>query len=122
MAGLYKSQGRYSEAEPLYIQALALRKRLLGEEHPSVAMSLNNLAYLYSDQGRYSDAEPLFIQALALCDRVLGINHPNTVTVRESLANLQAEISASHENVTNSSTEEKTSNSWLGRLIGFLWG
>ncbi|MGI2903942.1 tetratricopeptide repeat protein [Tolypothrix sp. VBCCA 56010] len=122
LAGLYYSQGRYSEAEPLYIQALALRKRLLGEEHPDVATSLNNLAYLYSDQGRYSDAEPLYIQALALSERVLGVNHPNTVTVRENLAYLRAEMSASHENVTNSSTEEKTSNSWLGRLIRFLWG
>ncbi|GAX44548.1 NB-ARC domain-containing protein [Tolypothrix sp. NIES-4075] len=122
LAYLYDSQGRYSEAEPLYIQALALRKRLLGEEHPHVATSLNNLAYLYNSQGRYSEAEPLYIQALALCERVLGINHPNTVTVRENLADLQAKMSASHENVTNSSTEEKTSNSWLGRLIRFLWG
>ncbi|NEU71152.1 tetratricopeptide repeat protein [Hassallia byssoidea VB512170] len=122
LAGLYNSQGRYSEAEPLYIQALALFKRLLGEEHPHVAMSLNNLALLYSDQGRYSEAEPLYIQALALRERVLGFNHPNTVTVRENLADLRAEISASHENVTNSSTEEKTSNSWWGRLLEFLWG
>ena len=31
------NQGRYSEAEPLYQQALELYKRLLGEEHPDVA-------------------------------------------------------------------------------------
>ncbi|MBU7581466.1 MAG: tetratricopeptide repeat protein, partial [Nostoc sp. TH1S01] len=47
LASLYESQGRYSEAEPLYIQALALYSKLLGEEHPSVAQSLNNLAGLY---------------------------------------------------------------------------
>ncbi len=35
LAELYNFQGRYSEAEPLYIQALALRRKLLGEEHPS---------------------------------------------------------------------------------------
>ncbi|MFM6063597.1 MAG: tetratricopeptide repeat protein, partial [Microcystis panniformis] len=28
---MYKSQGRYTEAEPLYLQALDLRKRLLGD-------------------------------------------------------------------------------------------
>ncbi|WP_442942269.1 tetratricopeptide repeat protein, partial [Nostoc sp.] len=31
-------------AEPLHIQALALWRKLLGEEHPDVAQSLNNLA------------------------------------------------------------------------------
>ncbi|MDZ8224365.1 tetratricopeptide repeat protein, partial [Nostoc sp. ChiVER01] len=34
LALLYKSQGRYSDAEPLLIQALTMRKRLLGDEHP----------------------------------------------------------------------------------------
>jgi hypothetical protein len=42
-----------SEAEPLLVEALAMRKRLLGEEHPAVATSLNNLAGLYESQGRY---------------------------------------------------------------------
>ena len=56
LAGLYYNQGRYSEAEPLFIDALALRKRLLGDDHPAVASSLNNLAGLYKNQGRYSEA------------------------------------------------------------------
>ncbi|MEH2086381.1 tetratricopeptide repeat protein, partial [Nostoc sp.] len=86
---LYDSQGRYSEAEPLYIQALALRRKLLGEEHPSVASSLNNLAGLYRSQGRYSEAEPLYIQALDICEQRLGVDHPNTVTVRRNLAYLR---------------------------------
>ncbi len=52
LANLYRSQGRYTEAEPLYLQALDLRKRLLGDNHPLVALSLNNLALLYDSQGR----------------------------------------------------------------------
>ncbi|WP_130758759.1 tetratricopeptide repeat protein, partial [Microcystis aeruginosa] len=60
LAGLYKSQGRYTEAEPLYREALDLRKRLLGDNHPDVAASLNNLAGLYKSQGRYTEAEPLY--------------------------------------------------------------
>ena len=54
LAGLYESQGRYTEAEPLYIKALDMRKKLLGAEHPDVASSLNNLAFLYNAQGRYT--------------------------------------------------------------------
>ncbi|WP_130758765.1 tetratricopeptide repeat protein, partial [Microcystis aeruginosa] len=56
LAGLYDSQGRYTEAEPLYLEALDLYKRLLGDNHPHVATSLNNLAGLYDSQGRYTEA------------------------------------------------------------------
>jgi tetratricopeptide (TPR) repeat protein len=56
LALLYQSQGRYTEAEPLYLEALDLTKRLLGDNHPSVAASFNNLAFLYESQGRYSEA------------------------------------------------------------------
>ncbi|MDZ8227763.1 tetratricopeptide repeat protein, partial [Nostoc sp. ChiVER01] len=88
LALLYNSQGRYSEAEPLFIQALALRRQLLGDEHPNVATSLNNLANLYYSQGRYSEAEPLFIQALVLRRQLLGDEHPDVATSLNNLANL----------------------------------
>ncbi|MDY6938283.1 MAG: tetratricopeptide repeat protein, partial [Cyanobacteriota bacterium] len=53
-------------------------RKLLGNEHPHVATSLNNLAGLYKSQGRYEDAEPLYLDALEICDRSLGSAHPNT--------------------------------------------
>ncbi|MBR8839097.1 MAG: tetratricopeptide repeat protein [Stigonema ocellatum SAG 48.90 = DSM 106950] len=34
-AKLYDSQGRYSEAEPLYIKALKVAERSLGVNHPN---------------------------------------------------------------------------------------
>jgi tetratricopeptide (TPR) repeat protein len=64
----------------------------LGEEHPDVATSLNNLAALYCSQGRYSEAELLYQQALEIRERRLGVNHPKTVIVRENLANLRAQL------------------------------
>ncbi len=46
-AGFYlNAQGRYEAAEPLYLEALEMRKELLGDKHPDVALSLNNLAAL----------------------------------------------------------------------------
>jgi tetratricopeptide (TPR) repeat protein len=89
LAGLYNAQKRYAEAKPLYLQALELRKRLLGTEHPDVALSLNNLAYLYYSQGRYTEAEPLYLQALEIAERQLGANHPNTSTICENLQSLR---------------------------------
>ncbi|MGD1909623.1 MAG: tetratricopeptide repeat protein [Rivularia sp. (in: cyanobacteria)] len=46
LAYLYKNQGRYEEAEALYIQALELTKQLQGVNHPDTASSLSNLALL----------------------------------------------------------------------------
>ncbi|NJM99427.1 MAG: tetratricopeptide repeat protein, partial [Phormidesmis sp. RL_2_1] len=52
-AGFFlNEQGRYGEAEPLLVEALAIRKTELGDRHPSTATSLNNLAGLYDSQGR----------------------------------------------------------------------
>ena len=86
LAGLYFSQGRYAEAEPLFQQSLAIRKQQLGDNHPSVANSLNCLALLYTSQGRYAEAEPLYQQSLAITKQQLGDNHPSVATILNNLA------------------------------------
>ncbi|WP_363268433.1 tetratricopeptide repeat-containing protein [Okeania sp. SIO2B3] len=77
MALLYRDQGRYTEAEPLYKNSLAIREKVLGVDHPSVAESLNNLADIYSHQGRYSEAEPLLQRSLAIDEKALGAENPS---------------------------------------------
>ncbi|MDZ8083014.1 MAG: tetratricopeptide repeat protein, partial [Nostoc sp. DcaGUA01] len=87
--GYYLNErGQYSEAEPLYEKALSLRQRLLGEEHPHIATSYNNLAGLYESQGRYSEAEPLYEKALSLRQRLLGKEHPHVAQSYNNLAGL----------------------------------
>jgi len=78
--------GDYAGAQPAYQQALALRERALGPDHPDTARSLNNLAELYRAQGRYGEAEPLYQRALAIYEQALGPDHPHTAAVRESCA------------------------------------
>ena len=92
LAELYRSQGRYTEAEPLYREALDLRKQLLGDNHPDVAQSLNNLASLYYYQGRYEEAEPLYLEAINIFRERLGENHPHTQTVYRNYLRMLSQL------------------------------
>nr|WP_322683810.1 tetratricopeptide repeat protein [Nostoc sp. DedQUE07]MDZ8129468.1 tetratricopeptide repeat protein [Nostoc sp. DedQUE07] len=87
-ARFYDGQGLYDQALPWYKQCLEVAKKRLGDEHPFVAESLNNIAGLYCDQGRYSEAEPLLIQALALRRKLLGEEHPDVAQSLNNLAGL----------------------------------
>ncbi|MBC6431436.1 tetratricopeptide repeat protein [Nostoc sp. HG1] len=82
----YQEQGLYTLAEPWYQQGLSTVQTRLGDAHPDVATSLNNLAYLYESQGRYDQAEPLYLQALELSKRLLGEAHPSVATCLNNLA------------------------------------
>jgi hypothetical protein len=46
LAGLYQSQGRYAEAEPLYLQTLAILMEKLGADHPNTQTGWQNFVYL----------------------------------------------------------------------------
>src|SRR5579871_6023083 len=86
-AGYYLNErGFFAEAEPLYQEALKMRRNMLPEGHPDIALSLNNLAVLYKSQGRYTEAEPLYQEALGIFRKALPKNHPNIATCLDSLA------------------------------------
>eukprot|EP00752_Nemacystus_decipiens_P014746 g13130.t2 len=81
---LFKLQGKYTEAEPLYERCQAIFEKTLGPEHPNVATMLNNRAGLLASQGKYSEAEPLYQRSQAIREKVLGPEHPD---VAQSLNN-----------------------------------
>jgi CHAT domain-containing protein len=88
VAQLYRTQGRYADAEPLYKRSLAIAEKALGPDHRHVAVSLNDLAVLYQAQGRYADAEPLYKRALAIEEKTLGPDHPEVAVSLNNLADL----------------------------------
>ncbi len=52
LAMLYQDQGKYEQAEPLLQQALAMRQRVLGEEHPQSLTLAENYSYLLEEMKR----------------------------------------------------------------------
>jgi tetratricopeptide (TPR) repeat protein len=79
------SDGRFREAEELFVQVMETISRVLGKEHPDTLTSMANLALTFWNQGRWKEAEELQAKELEICSRVLGEEHPNTLT---SMANL----------------------------------
>ncbi|MEM9908006.1 MAG: CHAT domain-containing tetratricopeptide repeat protein, partial [Cyanobacteria bacterium P01_D01_bin.44] len=75
-------------AEPRYQEDLDILREQMGERHPLVATSLNNLANLYQEQGRYVEAEPRYQEALDILREQLGERHPDVATSLNNLANL----------------------------------
>ena len=59
-------KGQYREAADLCRKALAIRKKVLGPEHPDTAVSLNNLGLLLLARRDYAGARPYYEQALAI--------------------------------------------------------
>ncbi|KAE8396148.1 hypothetical protein BDV23DRAFT_168402 [Aspergillus alliaceus] len=49
--------GRYNEAELLYMEVLGTQKQVPGPEHPSTLTNMANLVLTYREQGRWKEAE-----------------------------------------------------------------
>lgn len=71
-------QGKFSEALLYYQRALLIREKVLGEEHPHTAQSLNHIGALLRDQGEFARSQAYIEQALAIREKVLGPEHPDT--------------------------------------------
>jgi tetratricopeptide (TPR) repeat protein len=79
---------QYEKAEPLIGEALAIRKKILPENHPLVAESLGNLGSLYAGMARYSEAETLLRDALKRREAWEPPDSRDVVLATASLADL----------------------------------
>jgi tetratricopeptide (TPR) repeat protein len=86
------SQGKYQEAEEGHRKALAIQRKVLGEEHANTATSYNNVAVNLDAQGKYREAEEGYRKVLTIRRKVLGEEHPDTAISYNNLAlNLNAQ-------------------------------
>ncbi len=78
--------GRYTEAKPLYLEALKMRREGLPTGHPDIAISLNNLAALYDEQGQYTETELLYNEALEIFRKEFPVRHLHIANSFNNLA------------------------------------
>lgn len=91
LASTLRELGLIQAATEPQTQALAIRRRELGEEHADTLTSMNEMGLLFWAQGRLDEAELTFREALEMRRRVLGEEHRGTL---ESINNVGALLQA----------------------------
>lgn len=86
IGAVYWEIGDYAKAERMHREALEIRKKLFGFEHPDTAASLNNLGLALFDEAKLTEAEAVLRQAVAVRKRVLGKDHPDVAWSLRNLA------------------------------------
>jgi tetratricopeptide (TPR) repeat protein len=82
----YWEQGRYQEAEPLFLLSLSIKQSAKSDKTPEYATTLTNLGLLYNTEGRYTEAEPKLLDALTIRERILASNDPDLAHSYNNLA------------------------------------
>jgi len=76
------------QAEDLYRRALAMKEKLLGPEHPDVAVTLNNLATVCRSQDRLEEAKGLYRRCLSIFKKALDPKHRSVIACAANYSRL----------------------------------
>lgn len=95
-------EGRYSEAEPLYREALKLDLAAFGPKHPEIATDYHHLAWLENERDNPKAAKALLAKALEIRVATLGADHTRVGIQR----NLEAYVELALGDVAAADTAE----------------
>jgi tetratricopeptide (TPR) repeat protein len=77
LAVVLRDQKKIDQAEATYRDALAMGRRVYGNEHPTLVAPLVGLATIAEDQNKLAEAESLSREARAIAQKALDPNHPS---------------------------------------------
>lgn len=73
----YFGGGDYDTGVKILKEALALKQRVLGADHPDVGLANGNLAFVLERMGRNEEALSFVERAIAIEGKKLGLQHPS---------------------------------------------
>ena len=82
LAQVYARDQQWPLTKQTYERALEIDRRVLGDDHPRVAMRLNNLAIVAQNIGDLKLAETLYLDAIRRDVKAYGELHPETGAAR----------------------------------------
>jgi tetratricopeptide (TPR) repeat protein len=78
-------RGLFTQAEPFFQRAYALKKQVYGDAHMEIAITLHALGRLAQAQYRYEEAERLYLQALTIKEAAVGRESAEAATTLHAL-------------------------------------
>src|SRR3546814_18807306 len=84
LANLYREQGDYVRAEPLYREAIAITRESAGDEHPWTSGMIGNLGVMYLRAGNAKGAEEAFREAMRIRQKDLPGDHRKVADMQRS--------------------------------------
>ncbi len=93
----YHELGLHGEARELLEESLELRREALGDAHPDVAASLNELARLHHTAGEFDQAESYFHETLAVLRAAHGNEHSHVAATLNNLGMLYVHLGRQEE-------------------------
>lgn len=91
LAGLFRDESDYADAEPLYERALRIREVSFGLDSAEVLGGLDNLAYCYFGSRKFAEAEPLYKRLLTLWESTAGPDHPMVALTLDKIVTFYGE-------------------------------
>jgi serine/threonine protein kinase/Tfp pilus assembly protein PilF len=88
LATVFTRDHQWPLAKVTYERSLEIDRRVLGDDHPRVAVRLANLAIVAQNMGDLTRAESLFEESIRLQEHIYGERHPETAATRGNFARL----------------------------------
>jgi tetratricopeptide (TPR) repeat protein len=85
------------EAEAMCLEALTIREKIFGPEHPSLGLNHLNLARVYRKLGRYEEAEDSYSRSLAVLREAYDPGHRQRVEVAGAYARFLRDLGREEE-------------------------
>jgi tetratricopeptide (TPR) repeat protein len=99
LAYTYVLSGQYQKAGPLYKESMTGMAQKLGQDHPEMAISWQQIGEFQETLGEYDKAVSLYKKALAILEKKRGPEHPILAHILSKLAALCVELEMEPEAV-----------------------
>ena len=88
---IYNIQNDFTKAIEYHRKALEIDEKVLGTNHPDVAISYKNIGVIYHNQGNYIEALVYIKKALEIEEKVLGTNHSEIAVSYNNIGNVYSD-------------------------------
>jgi tetratricopeptide (TPR) repeat protein len=84
LSGVLIDAGDLSGTETTAREVQAIRRKILGNDHPELYYSLNNLGWILLQEGDWKSAEPFLLENLRLVSKLFGEASTKMVIARKN--------------------------------------